>query len=174
MASPSNTASAYLVLVILIVITILGRRGVRQSKVANLNKGERQRPILITWLDPLVALLLIGSVIWGLITRDFGHLVIAFFGGAAGVPVGVARARTMYVRAVQANRSVVFRRSALEYGLLSLLLVLRIVEGSIAKLHSDAATLALTALLAFALVESFARTIDIGLRYHRETNPVTN
>jgi hypothetical protein len=69
---------------------------------------------------------------------------------------------------------VVFRRSALEYGLLSLLLVLRIVENSIAKLHSGVATYALTALIAFALVESVARTLDIGIRYHRETQISTS
>jgi hypothetical protein len=174
MSNSSSGGTAYLVLVLVVIMAILGRRGVRQSKVANLNKGERQRPILITWLDPVLAALFIGSVLWGLITRDVGHLVIAFVGGAAGIPVGVARARTMYVRAVQSDRSVVFRRSALEYGLLSLLLVLRIVENSIAKLHSGVATYALTALIAFALVESVARTLDIGIRYHRETQISTS
>jgi len=173
MSNSSTPASAYIVLALLIVMTIIGRRGRRQSKTANLNKGERQRPILITWLDPVLAVLFVGSVLWGLVTRDIGHVVIAIVGGAAGIPLGVARARTMYVRAVKADQSVVFRRSTLEYSLLSLLLVLRLVENSIAKLHSGVATYALAALIAFALVESVARTVDIGLRYHRETAAVT-
>jgi hypothetical protein len=154
---------------VLIAMTILGRRGVRQSRKADLNKGERQRPIMITWLDPVLALLFVGSVLWGLIVHDVGHLVTALVGAALGIPFGVARARTMYVRAVKPDQSVVFRRSALEYGLLSLLLVLRLVEKSIEGLHSEVATYALTALIAFALVESIARTVDISLRYHRET-----
>jgi hypothetical protein len=174
MSNSSNTGGSYVVLALLIFMTILGRRGMRQSKSANLNKGERQRPILITWLDPVLALFFVGSVLWGLISRDVGHLLIAIVGGSAGIPLGVARARTMYVRAVKPDKSVVFRRSPLEYGLLSLLLVLRIVEGSIAKLHSEVATYALTALIAFAVVESVARTLDIGVRYHRETRLATS
>jgi hypothetical protein len=56
----------------------------------------------------------------------------------------------------------------LEYGLLAVLLVLRIVERSIAALHNAPATYLLTTLIALAVVESFARTASIGLRYHRE------
>jgi hypothetical protein len=173
MSNSSTSGGSYLVLALVIVMAVLGRRGVRQSRVANLNQGERQRPILITWLDPLLALAFVGSVLWGLVTRDVGHLAFAIVGGVAGIPLGAARARTMYVRAVKSDKSVVFRRSTLEYGLLSLLLLLRIVESSIAKLHSDVATYALTALIAFALAESVARTIDIGLRYHRDAQPAT-
>jgi hypothetical protein len=95
---------------------------------------------------------------------------MALAGGAAGIPIGVARARTMYVRAIKETKSVVFRRSPLEYGLLAVLLVLRIVESSIAKLHSDFATYTLTALIALAVVESVARTLDIGVRYHRDSD----
>jgi hypothetical protein len=174
MSNSSNAGVDYVVLALVIFMTILGRRGVRQSRVANLNKGERQRPILITWLDPVLAVLFVGSVLWGLITSDVGRLVIAIVGGTAGVPLGVVRARTMYVRAVKPYKSVVFRRSTLEYGLLSVLLVLRIIESSIAKLHNDVATYALTGLIAFALVESVARTFNIGLRYHRDTRPAVN
>jgi hypothetical protein len=80
----------------------------------------------------------------------------------------------MYVRAVKPHKSVVFRRSALEYGLLSVLLVLRIFESSIATLHNEVATYTLTGLIAFALVESVARTFDIGLRYRRDTKSAVN
>ncbi len=123
----------------------------------------------MTWLDPVLVVVFIGSVLWDLIARDVGHLIVALLGAAAGVPIGVARARTMYVRAVKDAQSVIFRRSNLEYGLLAVLVILRIVESSIAKLHSDVATYTLTALLALAVAESLARTLDIIVRYRRET-----
>lgn len=123
----------------------------------------------MTWLDPVLVVVFIGSVLWDLIARDVGHLIVALLGAAAGVPIGVARARTMYARAVKDAQSVIFRRSNLEYGLLAVLVILRIVESSIAKLHSDVATYTLTALLALAVAESLARTLDIIVRYRRET-----
>jgi hypothetical protein len=64
---------------------------------------------------------------------------------------------------------VVFRRSAMEYGLLALLLALRIAESSISNLHSGFASYALAALIALAVAESIARSVAIGVRYHRET-----
>jgi len=126
----------------------------------------------MTWLDPVLVLVFIGPVLWDLLTRDTGHVLTALLGAAAGVPIGVARARTMYVRAVKDAQSVIFRRSNLEYGLLAILLALRIVESSIAKLHSDLATYTLTALLALAAAESIARTMEIVFRYRRETETV--
>jgi hypothetical protein len=169
MSNSSNNFSAYLLLAFLVVMSILRCRGVRQSSVGALNKGERQRPVLMTWLDPVLVVVFIGSVLWDLIARDVGHLIVALLGAAAGVPIGVARARTMYARAVKDAQSVIFRRSNLEYGLLAVLVILRIVESSIAKLHSDVATYTLTALLALAVAESLARTLDIIVRYRRET-----
>lgn len=169
MSNSSSGATAYVLLAFLIVMSILRRRGVRQSKSSSLNKGERQRPILMTWLDPLLSILFIGSVLWGLVTRNYGHFACAIVGALAGIPVGMARANTMYVRAIPDAKSVIFRRSTLEYGLLALLLALRIVEGSIAKLHNGVATYVLTALIALAVAESIARTLAIGIRYHRES-----
>jgi len=166
--SSSSGVGAYILLAFLVVMSILRRRGVRQTKSGSLSKGERQRPILMTWLDPLLSIVFVGGVLWGLMSRDVVHVLFALVGAAAGVPLGVARARTMYVRAVPDAKSVIFRRSTLEYGLLAVLLVLRIVERSIAALHNAPATYLLTTLIALAVVESFARTASIGLRYHRE------
>ncbi len=138
--SSSNGVGAYILLAFLVVMSILRRRGVRQTKSGSLSKGERQRPILMTWLDPLLSIVFVGGVLWGLMSRDVVHVLFALVGAAAGVPLGVARARTMYVRAVPDAKSVIFRRSTLEYGLLAVLLVLRIVERSIADVsphHTD-------------------------------------
>lgn len=168
--SSSNGAGAgiYVVLVVLVVIMILRRRGISQTQPGSLNKGERQRPIAITWLDPVISIIFVGGVLWGLMTRNYGHAAMALVGALAGIPIGLARARAMYVRAVRESKSVIFRRSPLEYGLLGVLLILRIAEGSIAKMHSGFATYALTALIALAIVESITRAGAIVWRYHHE------
>ncbi|MGC2167666.1 MAG: hypothetical protein WA580_01025 [Acidimicrobiales bacterium] len=164
-SSSGASAGSYFVLAVLVVIAILRSRSIRQNRDVVLNKGERLRPLVITMLDPLVSIVLIGSVLWGLMERSDGHVVAAFIGAAIGVPIGMARAKVMYVRAVKESRSVVFRRSAMEYGLLGLLLILRIAESSITHLHNEFVTYVLTGGIALAVVESIARATAIVVKY---------
>jgi hypothetical protein len=171
MSSPSNgsTETDYVVLVFLVVIAIMRNRSLRANRDFVLQKGERLRPITITLLDPVISIFLIGGVLWDLMTRSDGHFVAALVGAAIGIPIGMARARVQYVRAVGTAKSVVFRRSPMEYGLLGLLLVLRIAESSITNLHNGFATYAIAAGAALAVAESIARSAAIAIRYHRET-----
>jgi hypothetical protein len=164
----SSSNETYLVLGILIVIMILRRRGISQTPTGSLNKGERQRPILITWLDPLTSILFVGSVLWSLMTRNYAHFGAAIVGALAGVPIGIARARVMYVRAVPAAKCIILRRSPVEYALLAVLLALRLSANSIASMHSSVATYALTAFIALGVVESIVRASAIVWRYHQE------
>jgi len=167
-SSSSAGAGSYVVLVILVVIAILRSRSVRQNRDVVLNKGERLRPLAITLLDPLVSIALIGTVLWGLMERSDAHVLAALIGAAAGVPIGMARAKVMYVRAVKESQSVIFRRSAIEYGLLGLLLILRIAESSITHLHNEFVTYVLTGGVALAVAESVARASAIVVKYRRD------
>lgn len=164
----SGGSAIYIVLAILVVIMILRRRGISQTPRDSLNKGERQRPILITWLDPLISILFVGSVLWGLMTRNYAHAGAAVIGALVGIPIGLARARVMYVRAVREAKCIILRRSTAEYGLLAVLLAIRLSANSIANLHNSFATYALTAVLALGIAESIARASAIVWRYHRE------
>jgi hypothetical protein len=171
MSSPSSgsTDTTYVVLVFLVVIGILRNRSIRANRDIVLQKGERLRPIMITLLDPVISVFLIGTVLWSLMTRSDGHFVAVLVGAAIGIPIGMARARVQYVRAVGTAKCVVFRRSPAEYGLLGLLLVLRIAEDSITNLHNGFASYAIAAGAALAVAESIARSAAIAIRYHRET-----
>src|ERR1700677_3977006 len=164
----NSSSESFLVLGILVVIMILRRRGISQPPAGSLNKGERQRPILITWLDPLISILFVGSVLWSLMTRNYAHAGAALVGALAGVPIGLARARVMYVRAIPAAKCIILRRSPVEYALLAVLLVLRLSANSIASMHSSVATYLLTAVIALGVVESIVRAGAIVWRYHRE------
>ena len=165
--SPSG-ASLILLYGLLGVMVVLRRRGAMQTPPGSLAKGERQRPLLMTWLDPVLSFVFIGSVLWSLLSRDLGHALVGIAGALAGIPIGIARARTMYVRAVPEAHCVVFRRSPLEYGLLGLLLVLRLAEDGISKLHAGVVTYALVALISLAVSESVARAAAVTEYYRRE------
>ena len=105
-------------LAVLVVIMVLTRRGRMNTSNVPLDKGERIRPLLITLLDPVVSLVIIGPIFWHLTTTNVEHLILAVVGGVIGVGIAWARARVMFVRAVHATKSVILRRSGAEYALL--------------------------------------------------------
>jgi hypothetical protein len=163
-----NPLVSLVVLAVFAYMMIQLRRGRQLSEGQGLPKGQRLRPIVITWLDPIVSILVIGSVFYDLLSRNVAHVLAAMLGAAVAIPIGLARAHTQYVRAVPSARAVVFRRSGLEYGLLGLLLGLRLAESAIERSHDTALTLLLTALISLAVVEPVARTAGITAKYLRD------
>ncbi len=163
-------ATSYVVLGALVVVSFLVRQGRLQSRGANLNPGERLRPLAISCIDPLISLLIIGPLLWKLASHHSGNLAGAVGGAVIGVVIGYFRARVMFVRTQKRTRSVVLRRSGIEYALVAVLIVLREIEGSLELDHVSTATVAVAALAALGLVEAFARAGFIIGRYvaHRE------
>jgi hypothetical protein len=130
-----------------------------------LAKGERVRPLAITLLDPVVSLVIIGPIFWHLVSTNVDHVAYSLLGAVVGIGIGWARARVMFVRAIRASKNVVLRRSGVEYGLLSLLIVLRLVESSVKNDRVGFQSFALTVLIALAVIESIARSLFILIRY---------
>jgi len=163
--SNGSGAGSLLVLVVLIVIAVLVRRGRMNTAHVPLAKGERIRPLAITLLDPVVSLFIIGPIFWHLTSTNVEHLVFALVGGVIGVGIAWARAQVMFVRAVHASKSVILRRSGAEYALLGLLIVLRLVEGSVRHNRVGVESLVLTALISLAVFEPIGRTVFIVAKY---------
>jgi len=162
----SNSPGVGLVIIVaLVVISRLVRRGRLQSRNANLAAGERIRPLAITLIDPVISVLIIGEFVWHLVAHSRAHVVAALIGALVGVALGYVRARIMFVRAIKPTTSVVLRRSGLEYGLVAVLIVLRSTEGTIERSSSSLAQSALTALATLALIEAVARSGFIVQRY---------
>jgi hypothetical protein len=124
--------------------------------------------LAITLLDPLVSLVIIGPTFWHLALTNLVHVEYAFLGSALGIGIGWARARVMFVRAMRASKNVVLRRSGVEYGLLSLLIILRLVESSVKNDRIGFQSFALTVLISLAVVESIARSAFIVIRYSND------
>jgi hypothetical protein len=163
--SNGSGAGSFLVLAVLVVIMVLTRRGRMNTSNVPLDKGERIRPLLITLLDPVVSLVIIGPIFWHLTTTNVEHLILAVVGGVIGVGIAWARARVMFVRAVHATKSVILRRSGAEYALLGLLIVLRLVEGSVKHEREGVESLILTGLISLAVCEPIARSAFVVLKY---------
>lgn len=167
-AQGSNTAETVVTYGVLITMLVLRRRTQTHPAQQTLVKGERLRPVLITALDPVLSGLFAGPLLWHLAAHSAPHLAAAVAGGAVGVPIGLLRARVMFVRAVPSAQGVVFRRSPMEYGLLSLLLVLRLLEGSIEHFKTGPLTYVVAALVGLAIVESVTRAAGIIVRYRTD------
>jgi hypothetical protein len=148
-----------------VAISILVRRGRLQSRSSNLAAKERIRPLAITLLDPVISVVIIGPFVWHFISHSTTHLFVAIVGGAFGIAIGYARARVMFVRAIRETKSIVLRRSGLEYGLVVILVILRSAQGSVERSSSGAAQSLVTALAGLALVEAVARSGFIVKRY---------
>jgi len=163
----SNPVIGFITLAALVAISVLVRRGRLQSRRSALAPRERIRPLAITLLDPVISVIIIGPFVAHFVRSSSVHLVAAVIGAVAGVAIGYWRARVMFVRSLRSTRSVVLRRSGLEYALVGVLIVLRTLEGSIDRSHSAIALSALTALATLALVEAIARSYFIVDRYRR-------
>jgi hypothetical protein len=165
MQSSSNGVGSTISLVVLIVILVLVRRGRMNTSKVELAKGERIRPLTITLLDPVASVVIIGPIFWHLTTTNVDHVVIAIAGGVVGVVIAWARARVMFVRAVQETKSVILRRSGAEYALLGLLIVLRLIESSVKNDRVGVESVILTALISLAVIEPIARSSFIVGKY---------
>jgi hypothetical protein len=174
MQSTSNGLGSAVSLVVLLVIVVLVRRGRVTSSQSSLAKGERVRPLAITLLDPLVSLVIIGPIFWHLASTNIAHVAYAALGAVLGIGIGWARARVMFVRALRASKNVVLRRSGVEYGLLALLIILRLIESSVKNDRIGFQSYALTVLISLAVVESIARSAFIVIRYLSDKGDTTH
>jgi hypothetical protein len=152
-------------LAVLVAASILVRRGRLESRHSLLAPRERIRPLAITLLDPIVSVVIIGPFVAHFARSSPSQLLGALVGATAGVALGYLRARIMFVRAIRATKSIVLRRSGLEYGLVAILIVLRLLQGPIERSHASVALAGLTALASLALLEALARSAFIVQRY---------
>ena len=166
--SSSNSPLSLVVPVTIIALILLRRQGVRQGATLDLAPKQRLRPLAMVWIDPLLAFLFAGEMLWTLIARDVMHGIAALAGIAVGIGAGYARGRVVYVRAVPEHSSIVIRRNAIEYALLAGLLVLRMAEDAIAKTHAPILTYALCGLIALAISESIARAATLTVQFRRD------
>jgi hypothetical protein len=161
--------SSILLLVLLVLIVRESRAGTQAVKgdpTVELKPSERFRTLRMQMLEPLVAVLVIGSLLLTDLEREPVHLVAAVVGGAAGFAFGAYRARATYVAAVHRHKGVILRYSVEAFIALGLLVVIKLVAERNLLPDGDIFRIVLAALLGFLLVESIAR-VAVLVRYYR-------
>jgi hypothetical protein len=162
-----NSAQLIILIVFVVISSSLVRRGRADPMAASLQPRQRIRPLTLEWLDPLMAMVVVGPVLLHELNINDWHLLAGLVGISVGVPIGLLRARVQFVRAVPTSKSVVLTRSRAEYSLVILLAVLRSAESSIRQHHSMLLTLVLAGLLSLPVGESVTRSVSITSRYQR-------
>jgi hypothetical protein len=164
-----ETYSSVLLLVLVVLIVREGRAGTQAAKADPsmlLERNERFRTLRMQMLEPLVAVLVVGSLIISDLEREPVHAIAALLGGVAGFAFGAYRARSTYVAAVPQHKGIILRYSVESFVALGLLVVIKLVAERNLLPDGDIFRTALAALLGFLLVESIARVVVLA-RYHR-------
>lgn len=161
-----------IILVVLLVLIVresrAGSQAVKSDPNVQLKPSERFRTLRMQMLEPLVALVVVGSLLVTDLEREPVHGLAALVGAAAGYAFGAYRARSTYVAAVPAHRGVILRYSVESFVALGLLIVIKIVAEQNLLPDGDIFRIVLAALLGFLLMESFARVFALVRRYRRD------
>lgn len=154
-----ETYSSILLLVLLVLIVRESRAGTQAAKGdpgVVLERNERFRTLRMQELEPLVAVLVVGSLIISDLEREPVHALAALAGGVAGLVCGACRARSTYVAAVAQHKGIILRYSVESFVALGLLIIIKLVAERSLLPDGDIVRLVLAALLSFLLVESIA------------------
>jgi hypothetical protein len=161
--------SSILLLVLLVLIVRESRAGTQAIKgdpSVRLKKSDRFRTLRMQMLEPLVAVLVVGSLLITDLEREPIHGLAALVGGGLGFLFGAYRARSTYVAAVPRHKGVILRYSVESFVALGLLVVIKFVAERNLLPEGDIFRTVLAALLGFLLVESIAR-VAVLVRYYR-------
>lgn len=165
-----NYTSIFL-LVLLALIVRESRRGsqaIKGDPSVQLQSNERFRTLTMQMLEPLVAVVVVGSLLVTDLERSPTHAIVAVVGGVLGYAFGSYRARSTYVSSVPAHKGVILRYSVESFVALGLLIVIKLVAEQDLLPDGGAFRTIIAGLLAFLLVESCARVFTL-LRYYRRT-----
>jgi hypothetical protein len=163
--------TSILLLVLLALIVRESRRGTRAIKSqqsVRLHSNERFRTLTMQMLEPLFALVVVGSLLLTDLERSPAHAIVAVVGGVAGYLFGAYRARSTYVASVPALKGVILRYSRESFVALGLLIVIKLVAEQDLLPAGDIFRFMIAGLLAFLLVESSARVLMLVRYYRRE------
>ncbi len=161
--------TSILLLVLLLLIVRESRRGTQAIKSdpgVTLQRNERFRTLTMQLLEPVVALLVVGSLLVTDLERSPTHAIVAVVGCVVGYAFGAYRARTTYVASVPAHKGVILRYSVESFVALGLLIVIKLVAEQDLLPDGDIFRAIIAGLLGFLVVESSARVITL-VRYYR-------
>lgn len=165
-----NVSSVILLVILALIVreSRTGARAVKEDPSIHLQGNERFRTLKMQMLEPLFALVVVGSLLLTDLERSPTHCIAAAIGGVAGYAFGVYRARSTYVSAVPAHQGVILRYSLEAFVALGLLIVIKVVAEQDLLPDGDIFRVVIALLLGFLLVESCARVLTLVRFYRRD------
>ena len=161
-----------LILVVVLVLIVrefrVGKRVVEDDPNVQLKPTERFRTLRLQLLEPVVAIVVVGSLLVTDLEREPVHALGALVGGVAGFAFGAYRARTTYVASVPAHKGLILLLSFEAVVALAVLLVIKVVAEQNLLPDGDIFRVVLAGLLGFLLVESCARVYTLMGYYRRD------
>ena len=149
-----------------------GREAVTSDPSIQLKGNERFRTLTSQVLDPIFALVVVGSILLTDLENAPEHAIAAVVGAIVGYAFGAYRGRTTYVAAVPAHKGVILRYSVETIITLGLLVVIKLVAEQDLLPEGGIFRVIIAGLLGFLLVESAARVITL-VRYYRRDDATT-
>ncbi|WP_062292872.1 hypothetical protein [Demequina phytophila] len=165
-----DTVSSVLVLVIAVLLIRelkAGNRIAASDPTIQLEPRERFRTLRMQILEPVLALVVVGSILATDLEHTPVHAIVAVLGAGAGYAFGWYRARSTFVAGYPAHRGVVLRYSIESFVALGLLIAIKLVAEQDLLPDGETFRAIVAALLAFILVESAARVITLVQLYRR-------
>ncbi|MBM6403951.1 hypothetical protein JQN72_06800 [Phycicoccus sp. CSK15P-2] len=161
-------------IVVLGVIALIARELKRGREIVRSDLGlqerlasnERFRTVRMQALEPVLALVIVGSLLAEDIAHTPLHLGVALAGAVIGAVFGLYRARSTYVGSVPEHKGLVLRYSVESVAALGLLIVVKLVAELDALPEGTVFASIVALLLGFLLVESGARVVTL-VRYYR-------
>lgn len=166
-----ESISLIILLILLALIVREGRAGNRAIKGdpnVHLNPRERFRTLRMEMLEPVIAVVVVGSLLLTDLGHDPIHALAAAVGAVAGFVFGVYRARSTYVAAIPHHKGVILRFSVESFVALGSLVVIKIVAERNLLPDGDIFRVVLAGLLGFLLVESVARVLTLVRCFRRD------
>ena len=145
-----------------------GAQAIKSDPSIQLQRNERFRTLTMQVLEPVFAVVVVGSLLLTDLERSPTHAIIAVVGAVAGYAFGAYRARTTYVASVPALKGVILRNSAESFVALGLLIVIKVVAEQDLLPEGGIFRVIIAGLLGFLLVESCARVLTLVRYYHRD------
>jgi ABC-type nitrate/sulfonate/bicarbonate transport system permease component len=85
----ANSVQAVAIVLFAVVASMLVRKGRTDPNISTLQPRQRIRPITLEWLDPLLAVIVVGPLLGHEINLSAWHVVAALVGATIGVPIGI-------------------------------------------------------------------------------------
>ncbi len=165
--------STLAVLVLLVVIAKEFRRSnaiVKENDDITLKKFHRFRTLRMQYLEPLVAIIIVGTLVATDIANSFLHIFAIAAGVILGIWFGAYRAKTTYIRAYPKYKAVVLHTNKEAALSLAALIVIKIFAEQDILPETGVFPIIVAFLLGLLLVESLARVYMVKRYYDRDSS----